>query len=316
VDEAAASDPCPHIKAATGPSGLHGFHVPYRIAMTKYGLGVFTLRDIKKGEVVFKDLEEGTLYLTGDNWRRQIKKHIEQGSWWNDPEIAAAKRRLMVDGKLPKKAVPEVMKMLLKKDWGGSVGNEDEEGTYEMPLDDGRYVNFARLKRSLLTEGASLVQVGSKEEEEEKEASPSLAAFSRRGGVARSQSLHEEAEDEEEDDDDDEDEEGDDADEEEAPAASLVEEEEDEEEDEDEWRQEVEETEQDEVALRDIPACTEITEDYGETFAMDGDDWSDPEWFLELLDKWGIEDNFDPRKVPYGTPPGMVLESDLDDYAM
>merc|ERR1740121_2835247 len=91
-----ADDPCPHIKAATQNSGLHGFQVPYRIAQTRHGLGVFTLRDIRRGEPVYKDLDETAVELTRENWRREVKKHIEQGSWWNDPEVARAKLRLMV----------------------------------------------------------------------------------------------------------------------------------------------------------------------------------------------------------------------------
>merc|ERR1719210_1750741 len=116
-----AVESCPGIERARENSPYPGYEIPYMLAKSPnaYGLGVFTLRPIRRGEVIWRKREESFKEVTEENWRELVFNH----SFTKENGVKA----------------------FLEKDWINEYLVEQEEGPpitkMFMELDDARFTN-------------------------------------------------------------------------------------------------------------------------------------------------------------------------------
>lgn len=108
---------CPDLKRERANSVLPGYQTPYMLASSRqgYGLGVYALRPIRRGEVIWRFHEESFIEVTPENWRAVVEK---QSLRWN----------LTVDA-------------FLEKDWINEWPAPGGETKMMMELDDARFTN-------------------------------------------------------------------------------------------------------------------------------------------------------------------------------
>jgi len=118
---APAVESCPGLERARENSPYPGYEIPYMLAKSPnaYGIGVFTLRPIRRGEVIWRKREESFREVTEENWRELVFNHPftkENGA-----------------------------KAFLEKDWINEYPVEQEHGPaitkMFMELDDARFTN-------------------------------------------------------------------------------------------------------------------------------------------------------------------------------
>jgi spermidine synthase len=71
---------CANLKRERQNSKLPGYQVPYMLASSKqgHGIGVYALRPIRRGEVIWRFRDESFIEVTPDNWREVVDKQRSQ----------------------------------------------------------------------------------------------------------------------------------------------------------------------------------------------------------------------------------------------
>ena len=152
---------CPHVKQLVPNNDEHVGHViPYRLghsSVSPSGVGVFTLQDIKRGEVVWRFHKENFLHVTRENWLSVIEDQVRKHNWKGAPDIDAMWEEAVRMGWNPDNQtapVPrDLVRVMLLRDWVNHWPKEllpkrlhereDEEETLLMlyMLDDQKYIN-------------------------------------------------------------------------------------------------------------------------------------------------------------------------------
>ena len=229
---------CPHIKQLVPNNNEHiGFVIPYRLSLSSVapsGVGVFTLQDIKRGDVVWRFHKENFLLVTKDYWLSLVEEQVRQHNWKGAPDIDVLWEEALGAGWKPDNQtapVPsDLIRVMLMRDWINDwpkelvpkiwQKQEDEEETMVMlyELDDTKFINHGHY--------------GMKEEN-----------FIR---SIEYQNLKETTI-------------------EEALISKVS------------------------IAVKDIPACTELLENYwhmDENLSLQGDELEMPEWFNKVLESY------------------------------
>jgi len=114
---------CPGLVPAQENSAYPGYQIPYRLAKTqRAGIGVYTLRPIRRGEAIWRWHDESFREVTAENWRELVEGHPY--------------------------AKENGVKSFLEKDWINEykVPDGEEEGEFVtkmfLQLDDARFTNF------------------------------------------------------------------------------------------------------------------------------------------------------------------------------
>jgi len=141
-------DPCPTVVEAYKHSRLSGLTVPYRLARTNYGLGVFALRKVRKGELVWRYNPKEMVRLTERNWRQVTERLIRQRSWQDAPELDEAFERLAIQGRAAGDVPEEMLSLYLRKvqNYLVKYWSKDGETDYLLLLvGDSNYFNYAEM---------------------------------------------------------------------------------------------------------------------------------------------------------------------------
>ena len=180
---------CPHIKQLAPNNNVHrGYTIPYRLGESRVapsGVGVFTLKDVKRGDVIWRFHRESFLLFTEENWLLLLEGQARTRNWKGAPDLDASWESAVQKGWIPENltsAVPEeLIKQLLKRDWindwpiallpneeqaqffeeeGEEEEDKDEEDNMELQeydedqeelvmlyeLDDAKYINNGHYK--------------------------------------------------------------------------------------------------------------------------------------------------------------------------
>merc|ERR1719210_648837 len=72
-----AVESCPGLERARENSPYPGYEIPYMLAKSSnaYGIGVFTLRPIQRGEVIWRKSNESFREVTEENWQELVFNH-------------------------------------------------------------------------------------------------------------------------------------------------------------------------------------------------------------------------------------------------
>lgn len=185
-------DPCPDLKAVAPNSDFPCFEVPYRLVdVGVRGLGAFTLRKVKKGEVISRFYPQSHIFLTEDNWQEALANQTLTGrdDFRNDRHILKALQAvqqaagssdaqviLSSEDDATVEALHELYRQYLGHTWWYAFryfNADDPESVAahkageELPvqlvleLGDGRYANHAPTRRGLRKgrgKGSSLLE--------------------------------------------------------------------------------------------------------------------------------------------------------------
>ena len=155
---------CPHIQEMVPNNKKHlGFKIPYRLGQSRVnsaGVGVYTLSNVKSGDIIWHFHNHSFLFLEQDNWLQLLEDQVRKRNWKNAPELDALWDHGLATGWDPgdlNASIPDELVLgLLMMDWHwhqwplkcqpkDEEDVEDEEkGTnciilYQ--LDDNKYVN-------------------------------------------------------------------------------------------------------------------------------------------------------------------------------
>ena len=116
---------CPHIKQLVPNNNKHiGYVIPYRLSHSSVapsGVGVFTLQDIKRGDVVWRFHRENFLLVTKDNWLSLVEEQVRQRNWKGAPDIDVLWEEALGAGWKPDDQtapVPsDLIRVMLMRDW-------------------------------------------------------------------------------------------------------------------------------------------------------------------------------------------------------
>jgi len=115
---------CEHLQPARPNSNLPGYEIPYRVAASQQGigLGIYALRPVSQGEVIWRFHNESFIEVFPDNWQ----------------EIVQAQPYAKEHG----------LDAFLEKDWVNEWPPESGSGVRMLlELDDGRFVNHGYTSR-------------------------------------------------------------------------------------------------------------------------------------------------------------------------
>jgi S-adenosylmethionine decarboxylase proenzyme len=129
---------CPDLQPARPNSRFPGYTIPYMVANSKqgYGVGVYALRAVRRGEVIWRFHNESFVEMKPENWREAVEKH----PYTKEHGIVA----------------------FLEKDWINEYPSPDGTVRMFLQLDDARFTNHGytsasahKFLQTLEQEGAS-----------------------------------------------------------------------------------------------------------------------------------------------------------------
>jgi len=140
------ADPCPGLVEAYTHS-LSGVAVPYRLAQATYGVGVFALRQVRKGELVWRYNPNEMVRLTEGNWRQVVEQLIRKRLWQDAPQLDEAFEKLAIQSRDVGEIPEEMLRLYLRKAQNYLVrySSKDGETDYVLLLvGDSNYFNYAK----------------------------------------------------------------------------------------------------------------------------------------------------------------------------
>jgi len=144
------AEPCPQLVAAAPNSNISDITVPYRLARTSHGLGVFALRKIRRGEEVWRYTPSQYVHVTESNWREVVESMIRKRLWKAAPQLDAAYESWWARSG-GRGAVPEEMiGLFLRYDANKMMAVLSKDGSYRymlLGLGDSDYFNYAPSER-------------------------------------------------------------------------------------------------------------------------------------------------------------------------
>ena len=254
---------CPHIKQlAPNNDEYSGYIIPYRLGLSQVaqtGVGVFTLKDVKRGDVVWRFQRENFHFLTIENWLSIIEQQVRQRNWKGAPDLDALWEKAVGSGWKPDNqtaAVPgELMRLLLMRDW---INDWPKAFFPEQNEDTKCQKNEERLQRQEHDEERENKVVMLYELDDAKYINHGPYGAREKNFIKSIKYQNQET------------------------AKDAV-------------KSKVS------IALKDIPACTELLENYWhheDNLFIEGDEWKEPAWYVEVLDKYeGLKEFL--RNPPY-----------------
>ena len=124
-DDTKEQEVCPQIKQiAPNNEKQLGFTIPYRLGestVAPSGVGVFTLKNIKRGDVIWQFSRELFLFLTNDNWLPLVEDQVRRRNWKGAPDLDDLWVKAVQRGWDPNNQTLPVMKELIRallmRDW-------------------------------------------------------------------------------------------------------------------------------------------------------------------------------------------------------